>query len=82
MGGNGEYKRQRKGGKKVSPLRASSRQTTGMSKKKLETEEIESDDGAVEMSEATMDEIVKPGWTGGRKRSMTQSWVSTKWGCS
>ena len=30
-----------------------------MSKKKLETEEIESDDGAVEMSEATMDEIVR-----------------------
>ena len=59
MGGNGEYKRQRKGGKKVSPPCASSRQTAGMSKKKLETEEIESDDGAVEMSEVTMDEIVR-----------------------
>ena len=34
MGGNGEYKRQRKGGKKVSPPRASSRQRAGMSKKK------------------------------------------------
>ena len=59
MDGNGEYKRQRKGGKKVSPPRASSKQRAGMSKKKLETEEIESDDGAVEMSEATMDEIVR-----------------------
>ena len=34
MGGNGEYKRQRKGGKKVSPPRASSRQRARMSKKK------------------------------------------------
>ena len=59
MGGNREYKRQRKGGKKISPSRASSRQRAGMSKKKLETEEIESDDGTVEMSEATMDEIVR-----------------------
>ena len=59
MGGDREYKKQRKGGKKVSPLHASSRQTAGMSKKKLESEEIESDDGAVVMSEATMDEIVR-----------------------
>ena len=34
MGRNGEHKRQRKGGKKVSPPRASSRQTAGMSNKK------------------------------------------------
>ena len=54
MGGDGEDKKQRKG-----PPHASSRQTAGMSKKKLEREEIESDDGAVEMSEATMDEIVR-----------------------
>ena len=34
MGGYGEYKRQRKGGKKVSPPRASGRLRAGMSKKK------------------------------------------------
>ena len=34
MGRDGEYKKQRKGGKKVSPPCASSRQTAGMSKKK------------------------------------------------